>query len=81
MNVFGASGSRSNDKFYEVLSVPKTATADEIKKAYRKRALLCHPDKHPDKGDEFRELSAAYEVLSDENKRKVRHGWQGEARR
>lgn len=71
MSFFGLEGSRSNDKFYEVLNVPKTATPDEIKKAYRKRALTCHPDKHPDKGDEFRELSAAYEVLSDPNKRRI----------
>jgi curved DNA-binding protein CbpA len=74
MSFFGLEGSRSNDKHYEVLNVPKTATPDEIKKAYRKKALTCHPDKHPDKGDEFRELSAAYEVLSDPNKRRVRGG-------
>jgi DnaJ-domain-containing protein 1 len=71
MSFFGLEGSRSNDKFYEILDVPKTATQEEIKKAYRKRALTCHPDKHPDKGDEFRELTAANEVLSDPNKRKV----------
>jgi curved DNA-binding protein CbpA len=72
MSFFGLEGSRSNDKHYNTLDVPKTATPEEIKKAYRKRALTCHPDKHPDKGDEFRELSAAYEVLSDPNKRRVR---------
>ncbi|MFA6701242.1 MAG: molecular chaperone DnaJ [Dysgonamonadaceae bacterium] len=58
--------------YYEVLEVPKSATADEIKKAYRKKALQFHPDKnHGDKAAEekFKEAAEAYEVLGDENKR------------
>ena len=58
--------------YYEILGVPKTATAEEIKSAFRKRAKECHPDLHP--GDkkaeaEFKELNEAAEVLVDPEKR------------
>jgi len=58
--------------YYEILEVAKTATADEIKKAYRQKAIQFHPDKNPgDKAAEekFKEAAEAYEVLSDANKR------------
>lgn len=58
--------------FYEILEVSKSASADEIKKAYRKKAIQYHPDKNPgDKQSEekFKEAAEAYEVLSDQQKR------------
>lgn len=58
--------------YYEVLGVSKTATADELKKAYRKKAIQYHPDRNPDNPEaeaKFKEAAEAYEVLSDENKR------------
>ncbi|MDR2801972.1 MAG: molecular chaperone DnaJ [Prevotellaceae bacterium] len=58
--------------YYEILEVPKTATAEEIKKSYRKKAIQYHPDKNPgnkEAEEHFKEAAEAYDVLSDANKR------------
>ena len=59
--------------YYEILGVDKDASQEEIKKAYRKLAKKYHPDLHPDDkeaGERFSKINEAYEVLSDEKKRK-----------
>ncbi len=55
--------------FYEILGVAKTASADEIKKAYRKLAHKYHPDKGKGNEEKFKEVNEAYQVLSDSKKR------------
>ncbi len=56
--------------YYKALGVPRTATADEIKKAFRKLARTHHPDAGGDEA-KFKEINEAYEVLSDDKKRKL----------
>lgn len=59
----------SKRDYYEVLGVSKNASADEIKKAFRKAAVLHHPDKEGGDETKFKEINEAYEVLKDQQKR------------
>src|ERR1044071_5714828 len=72
----------SKRDYYEVLGVGKNASAEEIKKAYRKVAMQYHPDRNPgDKSseDKFKEAAEAYEILSDPDKKRRydQYGHQG----
>ncbi|XP_053374401.1 dnaJ homolog subfamily B member 6-like isoform X4 [Mercenaria mercenaria] len=63
------------EDYYEILCIQRSASETDIKKAYRKMALKWHPDKNMDKKEEaekkFKEISEAYEVLSDKKKRQI----------
>jgi len=59
----------SKRDYYEVLGVSKSASADEIKKAYRRQAVLHHPDKEGGSEDKFKEINEAYDILKDAQKR------------
>ena len=62
----------SKRDYYDVLGVNKSARKDELKKAYRKLAMKYHPDRNPDDtqaAEKFKELSEAYEILSDDQKK------------
>lgn len=68
----------NNKKYYEILGVDQKASADEVRKAYRRKARDMHPDKGGDPG-KFQELQNAYEVLSDAEKKEIydRYGEEG----
>ncbi len=69
---------RPKQNHYEVLDVPEQATAEDIKKAYRKKALETHPDKNgntPEATAKFQKVTEANSVLSDESQRKAFDTW------
>ncbi|CAJ0561495.1 unnamed protein product, partial [Mesorhabditis spiculigera] len=75
-NMGGMGGSRggggpADTKLYDLLNVGPSASDDEIKKSYKKLAREYHPDKNPDHGDKFKEISFAYEVLSNPERRRM----------
>ena len=68
-------GASDTNKYYEILGVSKNASEDEIKKAFRKKARLLHPDRHPTEKEKYNELfheaQKAYETLCDPHKREI----------
>lgn len=56
---------------YDILEINKNASKDEIKRAYKKMALKYHPDKNPNSGDKFYAIKTAYDILSDDNKKRM----------
>lgn len=71
--------------YYEILGVEKTASAQDVKRAYRKAAMQWHPDRNPgnpEAEEKFKEAAEAFEVLSDDNKRRLydQYGHEGPSR-
>ncbi|MCL4126930.1 UNVERIFIED_CONTAM: hypothetical protein GTU68_015419, partial [Idotea baltica] len=61
----------ADNKLYDLLNVSRGASDSDIRKQYRKLAKEYHPDKNPEAGDKFKEISFAYDILSDPRKREI----------
>lgn len=61
----------NNTELYDTLGISKGATPEEVKKAFRRKAMECHPDKHPGKDAEFKKVNEAYSILTDPDKRRM----------
>ncbi len=59
----------NNKDYYTILGIPRTASEEEIKKAFRKLAHEYHPDKKTGNEEKFKEINEAYQILSDPKKR------------
>ena len=73
-NLFQNINQPDNEEYYKILNINKNSTETEIKKSYRKLAMKYHPDKNPGNEsaeNQFKKISEAYEVLSDQDKRKI----------
>lgn len=72
--------STAGESLYLTLGLAKTATLEEVRRAYRRQALLYHPDKNPGDpaaAEKFQEVNRAYAVLSDPRERQVGHVYPG----
>jgi len=57
--------------YYDCLGISKNATQDEIKKAFRKKSLVCHPDKPTGDAEKFKKINEAYQTLRDSEKKDI----------
>ena len=62
-----------NGTFYELMNISINATAKEIKREYKKQAMVIHPDKNPETEEQFKQLAAVYNILKDERTRAMYH--------
>ena len=62
-----------NGTFYELMNISINATAKDIKREYKKQAMVIHPDKNPETEEQFKQLAAVYNILKDEKTRAMYH--------
>ena len=62
-----------NGTFYELMNISINATTKEIKKEYKKQAMVIHPDKNPETEEQFKQLAAVYNILKDDRTRAMYH--------